>query len=113
MGVDIDTVMLELGRRGIIQLMVEGGGHVQTSFLREGLVDELRMYFGGKVLGSSAKSWSQLACTSNIADSKPMRLVSVRKVDNHDFCATYRNLDSLDGKPSASRCRGAHNDTVP
>ena len=71
------------------------------------------MYFGGKVLGSSAKSWSQLACTSNIADAKPMQLVSVRKVDDHDLCATYRNLEAQGGKPSASSSGGAHNVAAP
>lgn len=41
-----------LGKRGILQILVEGGGAVWTSFLKEGLVDNLSLYFGNLFIGS-------------------------------------------------------------
>ncbi len=42
----------ELSKRGIAQLLVEGGPRVLTSFLREGLADEIVVYIAPKILGA-------------------------------------------------------------
>lgn len=42
----------ELSKRGIGHLLVEGGPKVLTSFLKEGLVDEVIVYIAPKVLGA-------------------------------------------------------------
>jgi diaminohydroxyphosphoribosylaminopyrimidine deaminase/5-amino-6-(5-phosphoribosylamino)uracil reductase len=42
----------ELSRRGIGHLLVEGGPKVLTSFLKEGLVDEIIVYIAPKILGA-------------------------------------------------------------
>ncbi len=41
----------DLSRRGIAQLLVEGGPTVISSFLREGLADEICVYIAPKILG--------------------------------------------------------------
>jgi diaminohydroxyphosphoribosylaminopyrimidine deaminase/5-amino-6-(5-phosphoribosylamino)uracil reductase len=41
----------ELSKRGVAQLLVEGGPKVITSFLRENLVDEVCVYIAPKILG--------------------------------------------------------------
>ncbi|GAH97326.1 unnamed protein product, partial [marine sediment metagenome] len=41
----------ELSKRGIAQLLVEGGPTVISSFLREGLADEICVYIAPKILG--------------------------------------------------------------
>ena len=46
----------ELNRRGIAQLLVEGGPTVLTSFLREDLVDEIHVYITPKILGSQGSA---------------------------------------------------------
>jgi diaminohydroxyphosphoribosylaminopyrimidine deaminase/5-amino-6-(5-phosphoribosylamino)uracil reductase len=43
----------ELSHRGIQQVLVEGGPQVLTSFLKEGLADEVCVYIGPKILGAS------------------------------------------------------------
>ena len=50
---DLDDLLDDLGRRGIVQLMVEGGAKVIGSFHRAGLVDRYVLYvapalFGGR-----------------------------------------------------------------
>lgn len=49
--VDLDAVMLDLGRRGINELHIEAGHKLNGSMLREGLVDELLIYMAPKLLG--------------------------------------------------------------
>jgi len=42
----------ELSKRGIAHLLVEGGPRVLTSFLKEGLADEIVVYIAPKILGA-------------------------------------------------------------
>ena len=42
----------ELSKRGISQLLVEGGPRVLTSFLKENLADEIFVYIAPKILGA-------------------------------------------------------------
>jgi diaminohydroxyphosphoribosylaminopyrimidine deaminase/5-amino-6-(5-phosphoribosylamino)uracil reductase len=48
---NIDFLLDELSRRGIAQLLVEGGSTVITSFLKQGLADEICVYIAPKILG--------------------------------------------------------------
>lgn len=41
----------ELSRRGVTQLLVEGGPTILTSFLRENLADEIHVYITPKIVG--------------------------------------------------------------
>ncbi len=49
--VDLAALLDRLGGRGIRTLLVEGGSTVIWSFLRAGLVDELKVFVGSLVLG--------------------------------------------------------------
>lgn len=48
---DINFLLDELSRRGIMQLLVEGGPQVINSFLEAGLADQIVVYIAPKVLG--------------------------------------------------------------
>ena len=50
---DIGFLLDELSRRGIAQLLVEGGPTVISEFLRQRLVDEICVYIAPKILGGS------------------------------------------------------------
>ena len=49
---NLHFVIDELSRRGVTQLLVEGGPTILTSFLKEGLADEIVVYIAPKMLGS-------------------------------------------------------------
>ena len=49
--VDLTTALAKLAGEGVDQLMVEGGGELIFGLFEAGLVDELRVYVGAKVLG--------------------------------------------------------------
>jgi diaminohydroxyphosphoribosylaminopyrimidine deaminase/5-amino-6-(5-phosphoribosylamino)uracil reductase len=48
---DLNFLIDELSRQGIAQLLVEGGPTVITSFLKQGLADEICVYIAPKILG--------------------------------------------------------------
>jgi diaminohydroxyphosphoribosylaminopyrimidine deaminase/5-amino-6-(5-phosphoribosylamino)uracil reductase len=48
---DLHFLLGELSRRGVSQLLVEGGPTVLTSFLRERLADEICVYIAPKIIG--------------------------------------------------------------
>jgi len=50
---DIGFLLDELSRRGIAQLLVEGGPTVISEFLRQRLADEICVYIAAKILGGS------------------------------------------------------------
>jgi diaminohydroxyphosphoribosylaminopyrimidine deaminase/5-amino-6-(5-phosphoribosylamino)uracil reductase len=50
-GIPLEPVLRELGKRRVIQLMVEGGGRVITSFLKQGLADEVHAIVSPILLG--------------------------------------------------------------
>lgn len=53
---DLDDLLVRLGSEGVLQLLVEGGPRVVTSFERAGLVDEFVVHLAGIVAGGSDAS---------------------------------------------------------
>lgn len=51
--VDFRALLDDLGRRGVRQLMVEGGGQVHTAFLAQGLADEIHLAIAPVVVGDA------------------------------------------------------------
>ena len=49
---DLPFLLADLSKRGVQQVLVEGGPHVAVSFLQDRLVDEVCVYIAPKVLGS-------------------------------------------------------------
>ncbi|MBC7109702.1 MAG: 2,5-diamino-6-(ribosylamino)-4(3H)-pyrimidinone 5'-phosphate reductase [Archaeoglobi archaeon] len=52
--VDLRRAMEELHRRGVRRVLVEGGGTLIFSLLRENLVDEISVYIGNFVIGGES-----------------------------------------------------------
>ena len=50
---DLETLLDRLGAEGVIQLLVEGGPTVVTSFEQAGLIDEFVVHIAGAVAGGS------------------------------------------------------------
>ena len=52
--VDLRAGLIELKRQGVNRLMVEGGGTLNWSLVREGLVDEIYTFIGDLVIGGAS-----------------------------------------------------------
>ncbi|CAE7477260.1 ribD [Symbiodinium natans] len=92
---DLDAVLAALGARGVLQLMVEGGAVLQGQLLHLNLVQELRVYFGATLLGSSAQAWAQTPLTSTIKEARFWTLRDLRRVGN-DVCLEYERTEASD-----------------
>ena len=80
----------ELGSRGLIQVMVEGGAAVAGSFHRAGLIDEYHLYMAPAIMGGSdGKSMFDGGGVPTMADIQRGEFVSVTKLGN-DIRLIYR-----------------------
>jgi len=79
--VDLTTALAKLDGEGIDRLMVEGGGELIFSLFEAGLVDELRVYVGPKVIGG--REAPTLADGDGFAETFPeLALTGVEQVDD-------------------------------
>lgn len=56
--VDLRALMKRLAQEGHLHVLVEGGAEVFSSFLREGLADELLLFIAPKLVGAEGLTWS-------------------------------------------------------
>ncbi len=49
--VDLERLMVELKKQGVNVLMVEGGGTLNWSLISLGMMDEIHVYIGGRIIG--------------------------------------------------------------
>jgi diaminohydroxyphosphoribosylaminopyrimidine deaminase / 5-amino-6-(5-phosphoribosylamino)uracil reductase len=52
--VDLSALLDALGQRGILSLLIEGGGEVHASFFMAGLVDKVNAYVAPRLIGGRA-----------------------------------------------------------
>lgn len=57
-GVDMNAVLSDLFRRGILSVLVEGGGQVHHTLMRSGLVDQVQLFIAPMVL-AEGPGWVQ------------------------------------------------------
>lgn len=93
--VDLPTVLDDLGKRGILQVLVEGGAGVHGSFLLQELIQQLVVYQGPLILGDGngdTVSWPprdlRLQDGETISKARPWKLTDIRRFDN-DVRTTY------------------------
>ncbi|MGH2698367.1 MAG: bifunctional diaminohydroxyphosphoribosylaminopyrimidine deaminase/5-amino-6-(5-phosphoribosylamino)uracil reductase RibD [Actinomycetota bacterium] len=75
-GVDLPAMLDALGQRGWLELYVEGGARLATSFLQADLVDRLDVHHGPVVLGRGGPEIGSLEVTT-MADAPRWRLLRV------------------------------------
>jgi diaminohydroxyphosphoribosylaminopyrimidine deaminase/5-amino-6-(5-phosphoribosylamino)uracil reductase len=78
--VDLHAALDLLGRRGVLQAMVEGGATLHGSFLRAGLADRIVVYTGGAVLGAEGLPLFAGPGPATLAEASRWRLEAVHQV---------------------------------
>ncbi|MBW2617427.1 MAG: bifunctional diaminohydroxyphosphoribosylaminopyrimidine deaminase/5-amino-6-(5-phosphoribosylamino)uracil reductase RibD, partial [Deltaproteobacteria bacterium] len=80
-GVDLEAVLDELGRRGVMRLLVEGGPRVAGRFVRAGLVDEVFFLLAPVIIGGenapgmlSGPDLLEMSEASHLSEIKTRRL---------------------------------------
>jgi len=81
---DMEVLLDELSRRGVAQLLVEGGPTVISSFLKQGLADEIRVYIAPMILGEKGKA-GMTELMANLSQEVNLHYVDVKRFGN-DAC---------------------------
>ncbi|WP_331756038.1 dihydrofolate reductase family protein (plasmid) [Streptomyces anulatus] len=77
---DWGLVLDELGRRGVKQLMVEGGGSIHTQFMAAGLADEVHLAVAPLLVGRTAAPKFLGAADYPGGPTSRMRLLEARTI---------------------------------
>jgi diaminohydroxyphosphoribosylaminopyrimidine deaminase / 5-amino-6-(5-phosphoribosylamino)uracil reductase len=100
-GVDLDDLARQLGARGVLELLVEGGPRLQASLWSAGLADRLVWYLAPLAIGGQgAPGLLGGAGTATLADARRLRLASVDRLgDDLRVVAFPRPTGGAEGGP--------------
>ena len=88
-----------LGRKGILQCLIEGGPFLHDEFLINDLYQEIHIYYGNLIMGSNGKKWSNKHNTV-LDEICRHKLLKVKKINNDCFMKyiqTRTPSNGLDG----------------
>jgi diaminohydroxyphosphoribosylaminopyrimidine deaminase / 5-amino-6-(5-phosphoribosylamino)uracil reductase len=77
---DLNTVLKDLAKRGVQELMVEGGARVLGAFVREKLFDRLVYIIAPKILGSESRDVFEGLNIDKLKESVRLENISTRLV---------------------------------
>jgi diaminohydroxyphosphoribosylaminopyrimidine deaminase/5-amino-6-(5-phosphoribosylamino)uracil reductase len=78
--VDLEALLRELGRRELNELHVEAGFKLNGSLLREGLVDELLLYFAPSIVGDRARGMFALPELDALSQRYALEVRDLRQI---------------------------------
>lgn len=78
--VDLDAVLDELARRGVVRLLLEGGGALAGAFFDRGYVDRVLAFIAPKLIGGDAPTALRGAGRDRMADAVRLEGVTYRTV---------------------------------
>ena len=79
--VSLPALLRELGRRGIMSVLVEGGGEINAAMLRAKVVDHVRLYIAPLLLGGqNAKGLIGGDSPARLAKAIPLNHMVIRSL---------------------------------
>ena len=78
-----------LGKRGIDSLLIEGGGTINESAIREEIVDEVQLYLAPKIFGGNGMTPVRGEGVSEVNEAKEFKLYSFERI-GEDLKICYR-----------------------
>lgn len=86
---DLCEVARALADLGLTSVLVEGGGQVAASFLKQGMIDKLTLFTAGMAIGADGKSAIADLGLAEIPHAPHFTLEKIRRI-GADMLATYR-----------------------
>ena len=80
--VDAREVLAELAKRGVNDVLVEGGPGLAGELLEKGCVDELVIYQSPHIMGSNTRGMFTTPSWTALADRRALDIVDVRRIAN-------------------------------
>lgn len=81
--VDLKQALTELGKRGIVSALLEGGGLLFASFLRAGLIDRMVACIAPKLVGGHGVDFLPGAFARRMEDAIELRDVQIRSIGDN------------------------------
>jgi diaminohydroxyphosphoribosylaminopyrimidine deaminase/5-amino-6-(5-phosphoribosylamino)uracil reductase len=97
--VDLKALMAELGKRGIMGVLAEGGGDLLGAMIDLGLVDKVCAFIAPKVIGGSGKSPVEGQGRELMSEAIELKKTSIERIDN-DLLFTGYITDTNDFFPA-------------
>lgn len=98
--VDLKEVFLFLKKIGFKKILVEGGGELNWSLLRLGMVDELIVTIAPKIVGGRlATTLVEGEGYAKVSEAIKMKLTNVMKQNNGEIVLYYKICSNSDGPP--------------
>ena len=86
----LEPLLDELGKRGILSLLVEGGGEVHASFFAQGLVDKVHAYVAPRLIGGrEAPGALGGAGVERLAEAIPLRELDTTRLGDDLLITGY------------------------
>jgi diaminohydroxyphosphoribosylaminopyrimidine deaminase / 5-amino-6-(5-phosphoribosylamino)uracil reductase len=89
LGVDLASALHSLGRRGVLQVLVEGGARLHAALARAGLIGRLVLYVAPATLGAEGRPLLAGPGARSIAEADRWRLLDVRRLGEGDVRLEY------------------------
>jgi len=88
---DLKSLLVELGKRQVSSLLVEGGAGIITSFVKERLFDRIIVITAPRILGRGIEAIGNLEI-ARIDDSIPLKVEKIRR-KGEDIITYFRKRD--------------------
>jgi len=86
---DLEQVLLELAKRQLCSILVEGGSRVHASFLRRGLVDQVNLFYGPFFIGGDGIPVAAAFGLDSVDQARRLKNVSSRCFDDDVMIEGY------------------------
>jgi diaminohydroxyphosphoribosylaminopyrimidine deaminase/5-amino-6-(5-phosphoribosylamino)uracil reductase len=93
--VDLPALMHELGARGVLALLVEGGGVLHASFLAAGLADKVHAIIAPKIVGGDAYPAVAGDGAARMADALTLHDVEMQRLGDDVLVTGYTSPREL------------------
>ncbi len=89
-GLDMETLMLELARRDVTSVLIEGGGTTHASAFEAGIVDKVMFFVAPKIIGGrEAVSAVDGVGSETMSDAVPLEQMTATPVGNDILIQAY------------------------
>ncbi len=96
-GLDLNSVLEELGARGVRGVLVEGGGETASRFLKQNLVDKATLFYAPKVLGAEGVPAIGNLGLKRVADATELGISAVEQLDGDLAVTLYPKNNFKEG----------------
>ena len=80
-GLDLSAALVELGKRNLQHILLEGGSTLGGAMMRAGLVDRVMIFVAPKLLGGVGRSLLAGEGVASISEAYPLVSMCVRQID--------------------------------